>query len=228
MSQDSPSSKTFSVDREKTTPFLIRVFVHRGRHFDDAEYRDPSNLPKSGQIHIHTWMDATLLELKKLLTEVVPELKKPNYDASLSFALVYPDRKGTMVVKKCGNVIRIDRNNHNKDAQKTLKQLKFEIGDFLDVSIETIKSNNFNGNNVNDNRYGRSYGMNNNNNSYSRYNNENSYGGNRSVYYRGGYRGGYRGRGRGRSRGGYRGRGRGFDRGFDRRRFSNSRPRHFD
>eukprot|EP00483_Globobulimina_turgida_P011848 UN11870 len=175
MSQDSPSTKEFSVDREKTTPFLIRVFVHRGRHFDDEEYRDPSNLPKSGQIHIHTWMDATLLELKKLLTEVVPELQKPNYDASLSFALVYPDRKGTMVVKKCGKVTRIDRNNHNKEAQKTLKQLKFEIGDFLDVSIET------NANKMNDNRYtSRSYG-------YGMSNNENSYGGNRGVYYGGGY-----------------------------------------
>ena len=52
----------FSVDREKGTPFLIRVFVNH-EHLSDDKYADPTNLPgqnehlsndKHGQIHIHT------------------------------------------------------------------------------------------------------------------------------------------------------------------------------
>eukprot|EP00484_Ammonia_sp_Unknown_P029288 CAMPEP_0197029754 /NCGR_PEP_ID=MMETSP1384-20130603/9138_1 /TAXON_ID=29189 /ORGANISM="Ammonia sp." /LENGTH=262 /DNA_ID=CAMNT_0042458981 /DNA_START=34 /DNA_END=823 /DNA_ORIENTATION=- len=142
------NNDTFSVDREKTTPFLIRVFVHRGRHFTDDDFRDPTNLPhgRSGQIYIHTWLDATLLELTKLLGRVVPVLKNPHSDSQLSFALVYPDRKGRMVVKECGKLNHFDINkspsSHSEFHNKTLKDLKFEIGDLLDVAINPVVSSN--------------------------------------------------------------------------------------
>eukprot|EP01083_Nonionella_stella_P202389 739397_1 len=164
------SCPPFSVDRQKKTPFLIRVFVHEGYHLDAEAFRDPTNLPSNGQTHIHTWLDATLFELAQLITQITHEIKKPNYDISLSFSLVYPDRKGTMVVKSCGKIENIYNNNNNKDGNKTLKQLKFEIGDFLDVNIHKIRNNNSDRNNLNDNRYNNSYGT---NNEYNNNNNNN-------------------------------------------------------
>eukprot|EP01083_Nonionella_stella_P122484 368539_1 len=217
----SQEPKIVDVDREKCTPFLIRVFVHRGRHAEDEEYRDPTNLPQKGQIHIHTWMDATLLELKQLISKVIPELSSPSgNDAVLSFALVYPDRKGKMIVKSCGKVMNTDRDRHKKDAQKTLKDLKFEIGDFLDVSIETSKRSDHD--RTHGNHHSDSYAQSNSHH-HGRHSSHHSHYGSRGSHrgYYGG-RGRMRGRGRGRDRGYQRGRG-----GFDRRRvFTHSR--HFE
>lgn len=212
MAKEETTPTKFTVDREKMTPFLIRVFVHRGRHFNDNDYRDPTNLPTPGQIHIHTWMDATLQELKKLLAEVVPMLKHPHNDFELSFALVYPDRKGRMVVKEVGKVSHQQTMLNNNDSEKTLKDLKFEIGDFLDVSINPIRNHLYRGDHDIRGAPNESY------------EGTNSY----YEYRRGRGRGGYRGRGRGRGdyngyRGGYRGRGRGFRGGYRGRGFGRGR-----
>ena len=238
MAKEDSSTSKFTVDREKMTPFLIRVFVHRGSHLSDSDYRDPSSLPSDkGQIHIHTWMDATLFELKSLLAEVVPMLKHPYNEFELSFALVYPDRKGRMVVKQVGKVSHEQTMLNNNDYKKTLKDLKFEIGDFLDVSINPIRNNLYRGdhdirggnqsrnNDIDDDSF-----IERGTDSYYEYSRR---GGRGRGGYRGrgrgrpndynGYRGGYRPRGRG-YRGGYRGRGGGFGRsrgGYDRRGFDN-------
>lgn len=146
---DQADNKPFSVDREKVTPFLIRVFAHRAPHKRDSEFRDPTNLPKEGQIHIHTWMDATLSELTALLGKVLPQFRNPRFEAELSFALVYPDRKGRMQVKQSDGKVtyssgRSDKNADDENAMKTLKDLGFQIGDFLDVAI-TEKGSSRNG-----------------------------------------------------------------------------------
>ena len=193
MAEDEVTTEAFSVNRETTTPFLIRVFVHKRHHFEDKEFKDPTCLPKLCQIHIHTWMDATLMELSNLLTKAVPDFdaSRPS-EYEVSFALVYPDRKGTMVVKKCG---KLSPNSESKDGEKTLKDLKFEIGDFLDVAITPI---------VNERNGGYHVG---NTNSYRRSSYRGGYASSRGGGYCSSYRG--RSRGRGRGRGGYRGRGRG-------------------
>ena len=232
------------INREKMCPFLIRVFVRNGEHLSDIDFIDPDKLP-SKQMHIHTWLNASLNELKKLLSSVIIELNelKSYHNCILSFALVYPDKKGKMVVKQSGIVKIINNkqlyldsiNNENKnndrdrdrnrdrdrdrdrdsnrnrdrnrererminnddsdddifkdDGHKTLKSLKFEIGDFLDVSYKIqkpIKKQYYNNNNNNYNRYNKY----NDNNFYrgrghrGRYKNRNYYGNNSNNFNR--------------------------------------------
>jgi len=50
----------------------------------------------------------------------------------LDFALVYPDRTGRNVVRKVGRTFGA---RPSDDDDKTLQDLKFETGDFLDVAI---------------------------------------------------------------------------------------------
>ena len=206
MSEQTPK-EPFSVDREKVTPFLIRVFVHRGPHSRDSEYRDPTNLPKEGQIHIHTWMDATLSELTALLAKVLPDFRSPRYVAELSFALVYPDRQGRMVVKQSDGKVthsssRFDQHEDDRNAMKTLKDLGFQIGDFLDVSV--VVKGGRNGSMTRGGLRSRSGTQDN----YGPRDEEDAYGPRAGGRGRGGYRGGRRGRGWGggrrRGRGGYR------------------------
>jgi histone deacetylase complex subunit SAP18 len=49
------------------------------------------------EVQIYTWRDATLRELTDLMKEVAPAARKR--DARLSFAFVYPDRRGRNVIR---------------------------------------------------------------------------------------------------------------------------------
>lgn len=74
--------------------------------------------------------DATLKEISDLVKEVVPFARARH--ARLTFSLVYPDKRGKAVMRALGDVHNMRR---TPDALKSLKALKFEIGDFLAVSI---------------------------------------------------------------------------------------------
>jgi histone deacetylase complex subunit SAP18 len=52
----------------------------------------------------------------------------------LSFAFVYPDRRGVSVMKQVGEVFS-DPRRTTPDDDKSLQQLQFQTGDFLDVAI---------------------------------------------------------------------------------------------
>ena len=135
-----------------------------------------------------------------------------------------------MVVKQCGKINHLQSHNSDNhgESKKTLKDLKFEIGDFLDVAITPIKNSNDHNtnNNTTDNRdsyrgYRERERGDIGSSSYSAMNRERESGYDEYSHYYGNSRGGYRrGRGRGRGRGynGYRGRGRS---GYDRRGFRN-------
>ncbi|KAK3028564.1 hypothetical protein RJ639_039255, partial [Escallonia herrerae] len=114
-----PGPRSQPVDREKTCPLLLRVFTKIGGHHSDGDFAIRGKEPKD-EVQIYTWMDATLRELTDLVKEVAPEARRK--DAVLSFAIVgktysYP------------NVRRPD------GGSKALGDLKFEIGDYLDVAI---------------------------------------------------------------------------------------------
>ena len=55
------------------------------------EYYAPSR-------QIHTWMDATLRELSDLIKEVKPQAR--GRMTRISFALVYPDKRGRNVMRQ--------------------------------------------------------------------------------------------------------------------------------
>lgn len=118
------------VDREKTCPLLLRVFSKVGSHHSREDFAVRGNEPKN-EFQIYTWMDATLRELTDLVMDVTPEARRK--DAQLSFAFVFPEKHGRLVVRPVGKTFSYG--NRKVDDCKTLAQLGFQIGDYLDVAI---------------------------------------------------------------------------------------------
>lgn len=75
------------------------------------------------QVQVYTWMDATLRELSDLVKDVQPAARARN--ARISFAFVYPDRKGRNVMRQVGTVHSA---RPHEDDHKSLRQLNFQIG----------------------------------------------------------------------------------------------------
>ncbi|KAF8059115.1 hypothetical protein HT031_005287 [Scenedesmus sp. PABB004] len=119
-----------SVDREKVCPLLLRVFAKRGAHHRLEDYAKRGCEP-SDELQVYTWPDATLRELADLVKEVRPDAR--GRGARLSFAFVYPDRRGANVMKVVGEVWG-DGARRSPDDAKSLHQLSFQTGDFLDVA----------------------------------------------------------------------------------------------
>ncbi|KAK9273763.1 hypothetical protein L1049_018573 [Liquidambar formosana] len=126
-----PRPRFAPVDREKTCPLLLRVFTKSGGHHDKEEFQVRGKAPKD-EVQIYTWKDATLRELTDLVKEVAPEANRR--DTKLSFAFVYPDKRGHFVVKEVGMTYSFG-NGRRVDDSKALAELSFQIGDYLDVAI---------------------------------------------------------------------------------------------
>jgi len=120
-------NQELKVDREKTCPLLLRVFIKVGDHHKADDY---NGILPSPELQIYTWKNATLKELTDLIKGVTPLARRPN--ARLSFAFVYPDKSGKNVVRQ---VSQIFVNHRTKNDRQTLASLHFETGDFLDVAV---------------------------------------------------------------------------------------------
>ena len=120
------------IDRTTTCPTLIRCFHRIGGHFPLTDFGtwDQRKEP-ADELQIYSWRDASLRELSELVAEVLPSAREAN--ASLSFALIYADKRGEYILKKVGQV---HASRSHPEDQKTLRQLKFQPGDFLSVSIQ--------------------------------------------------------------------------------------------
>ena len=121
-----------AVDRERTCPLLVRCFLREGGHHKQEDYAVRGQEPVDAEVHVHTWMNATLRELSDLIKEVNSSARGRN--SQLSLAVVYPDRRGVMVLKEVGIIHAL---RHGPDDQKTLEQLQFQAGDFLDCAVLT-------------------------------------------------------------------------------------------
>lgn len=110
-------------------PLLLRVFPKTGAHHRLEDFATRGSEPKE-EIQVYTWQDATLRELCDLVQEVNDAARRPS--ARLSFAFIYPDRTGRNVMRQVG-VVHSSR--PGPDDKAALRQLKFQIGDFLSVSI---------------------------------------------------------------------------------------------
>ncbi|XP_044477433.1 histone deacetylase complex subunit SAP18-like isoform X2 [Mangifera indica] len=119
--QNQPPRPRFEpVDREKI-----------GSHHSVEDFAVRGKEPKD-EVQIYTWKDATLRELTDLVKEVAPEARRRN--AKLSFAFVYPDKRGRFVLRQVG-MTHSYGNGRRLDDSKALAELNFEIGDYLDVAI---------------------------------------------------------------------------------------------
>jgi len=124
--------KAGTLDREKVCPLLLRVFYKLGGHHRSEDFNRRGREPEE-EVQIYTWRDATLRELADLLKEVHQAARQKT--SVLVFAFVYPDKIGKMVLKEVGTVHAFPRKGQEKDEEKTLDELHFETGDFLDVAI---------------------------------------------------------------------------------------------
>lgn len=129
-----PSRPPPLVDREKTCPLLLRVFTKIGSHHTAEDFAVRGKEPKD-EVQIYTWRDATLRELTDLVKEVAPAARRR--DAKLSFAFVYPDRRGRNVVRQVGVTYAYPNARRPDEGNKALADLSFQTGDFLDVAILT-------------------------------------------------------------------------------------------
>jgi len=115
----------------KTCPLLLRVFLSNGRHHSISEYLRAS-IP-SNELKVYTWTDTTLKELTGLVKEVNPESRRRG--TYFDFALVFPDSRNPSyrmrdIGSTCSGVKGVD-------DSKTLSQCRFQIGDYLDIAIQS-------------------------------------------------------------------------------------------
>lgn len=119
-------TQEYTVDRERTVPFLLRLFPTTHRHRDEAEYG--RELPKT-ELQVHTWMDCTLRELVDLLRHAQPEATR----GMISFRRIYPAKPNFR--PQSAPLGSVHSHRRGFDDGLTLHQLGFEIGDYLDVVV---------------------------------------------------------------------------------------------
>jgi len=122
--------RTNEINREKVCPLLLRVFPKIGGHHQISDFQVKGKEPLDDEVQVYTWKDATLRELTELVKAVNEAARRR--DSRLSFAFVYPDRRGRQVMREVGVVFS---SRKGEDDVKTLEQLHFETGDFLDVAV---------------------------------------------------------------------------------------------
>lgn len=121
------------IDREKTCPLLLRVFCNlSGRHNSKNDYLRgvPGN-----ELQIYTWLDASLKELTRLITEVYPDAKAKG--STFSFCVTWPNpHSRNYGMKEIGSTTI---GSKGPDDNATLKSKQFVVGDFLDVAINVAR-----------------------------------------------------------------------------------------
>jgi len=105
-----PAAPEEAVDRERTCPMLVRVFLRVGAHNTIAE--DYGATPAAGalpsdELRTYAWPDSTLRELADVIKFERPDVRRTR--CQLSFAIVYPDKLGRHSMKEVvtASVVRL-------------------------------------------------------------------------------------------------------------------------
>ncbi|VDL60086.1 unnamed protein product [Hymenolepis diminuta] len=146
------------IDREKTCPLLLRIFINQIYHNRIKEYSHKS-FP-SNELRAYTWLDATLLELSDLIKSVHTDAQKAG--TVFEFAIVSPDPdKPFYRMRNIGSICSGFPADSDKIMLKRSSILEcletldanivhfdmpfidctFRIGDMLDVSITPPPTN---------------------------------------------------------------------------------------
>ena len=80
-------------------------------------------------LETHTWKDASLRELTRLVQSIEPKAK----DNMLEFSHVYCDKDGRSRLRKIGRVH--GGGKEGDDSNKTLHDIGFETGDYICISV---------------------------------------------------------------------------------------------
>ena len=135
----SENEDEFFVDREKTCPFLLRIF-YKVNSFNSLNLFSNGKFPS--ELNIYTWEDADLEELAKFIHLALKETVLGVYDF-YKFSRIYYDFKGTLLRDEVGKVVINNKSSKlNENTKKTLKEIGFQIGDYFDINITSAKKNN--------------------------------------------------------------------------------------
>lgn len=144
-------SVEFKVDREKNCPFLVKMYCRINGHHRVDEF-SLERQPIDDEMIVYTWRDASLKELSLLIRDVMgnneageaESVSGTSPDLKFSFKLCYPDpmRANRFIQKDLGWVIdgtsgsaALRHLNIYDSSHKTLDQLRFVPGDYIDVAI---------------------------------------------------------------------------------------------
>ena len=131
-SSSSFNNNDFFIDREKTCPFLLRIF-YKINGFNPLSIFEGNELPP--ELDIYTWEDADLKELAKKIHSALKDTVLGMYDL-YKFSRIYYDSKGTLLRDDIGNVVINNKNSKlNYNEKMTLKEIGFQIGDYFDINI---------------------------------------------------------------------------------------------
>ncbi|KAI8839169.1 Sin3 associated polypeptide p18-domain-containing protein [Chytriomyces cf. hyalinus JEL632] len=151
-----------AVDREKTCPFLVRVYVKAAEHHSLADIS--AGKAKEDEHHLHLWKDSTLREISHLLSSKMPELNDP--EIRLTFKILFHEfspisstassgrrdslkdgrqqrppppphsRTTTQSAFKAKDIGQLS-NMHKRTSDEflTLEKVNFVAGDMIDVCI---------------------------------------------------------------------------------------------
>mmetsp|Transcript_33760 Transcript_33760/g.53671 ORF Transcript_33760/g.53671 Transcript_33760/m.53671 type:complete len:209 (+) Transcript_33760:97-723(+) len=125
-----PKKPVPKTNREKTCPFLLRIFCKTGGFHQTELFQERGKEPVDDELQVYTWPDVTLRELVDLIKDVEP-LARQN-TAKLQFRLIYPDKNGKNVGSEIGTVSLA---KPGIDDGKALSSTKFQTGDMLDLAI---------------------------------------------------------------------------------------------
>lgn len=68
--------------------------------YSTVDYRDAAiGVLPTNEVQIYTWPDATLREITDLLKDVITLNNPKQYNSTLDYSLVYPDRNGVHILK---------------------------------------------------------------------------------------------------------------------------------
>ena len=145
--------ETSVIDRSKICPMLLRMFCRLHGHHSLGEFGE-GKTPIDDELIVYTWRDASLAELAGLIMETEADEAPPppaaaeeessdqqqqstgqlrRKDARFSFRLIYQDsRSGHFMSRDLGIVYNA---RATRDDQRTLGELRFLPGDYIDVAI---------------------------------------------------------------------------------------------
>ncbi|KAI9011515.1 Sin3 associated polypeptide p18-domain-containing protein [Gaertneriomyces semiglobifer] len=122
------------VDRAKSCPFLIRLFVRSVPEQKEisVDELERNGLPSTGEVFLHTWKDASLRELASLLPQELSQ--NPNARFHFRHLTCMSSRPLRYRATTLGTVSNY---KSTPDDSRTLDSMRFVIGDGILVTIST-------------------------------------------------------------------------------------------
>ncbi|KAF2816682.1 uncharacterized protein BDZ99DRAFT_566480 [Mytilinidion resinicola] len=152
------AAPTPKVDRQTTTPFLLKLFYRSGTFHRLEEFSPNTQSPP--HLQIYTWPTCTLKELTHLLLTALPSLlPSPAVGTRLAFRLVFPDTKdanrpgpGRYLAKELGSIIvgagnatyeDLDaadaRNGNENGAKEDVREVLSRLEGDADKSLASVR-----------------------------------------------------------------------------------------